>query len=206
MTMTNKGIAIFYEKVQELLKAIDISSNRFGGEIPESIGNLRGLHFLNLSNNVLTGHIPPSLANLTELESLDLSKNNLSGEIPQQLTQLTFLGFFNVSNNLLTGPIPQGDQFGTFGNSSYEGNSGLCDRPLSKNCEDSNASPAPPSLIPADQSQESGSLFQFGWEILVVVVVGYASGLVVGVTIGHIVITKKLDWFMNIFGIKQLAR
>ncbi|XP_042973975.1 receptor-like protein 7 [Carya illinoinensis] len=96
MTMTNKGIAIFYKKVQELLKAIDISSNRFGGEIPESIGNLRGLHLLNLSNNVLTSHIPPSLANLTELESLDLSKNNLSGEIPQQLTQLTFLGFFNV--------------------------------------------------------------------------------------------------------------
>ncbi|KAG2719539.1 hypothetical protein I3760_03G270700 [Carya illinoinensis] len=200
MTMTNKGIAVFYEKVQELLKAIDLSSNRFGGEIPESIGNLRGLSLLNLSNNVLTGHIPLSLANLTELESLDLSKNNFSGEIPQQLTQLTFLGFFNVSNNLLTGPIPQGDQFGTFGNNSFEGNSGLCGRPLSKNCEDSNAYlPAPPS-ISVDQSQESGSAFEFGWEILVVVVVGYAFGQVVGVTIGHIVITRKHDWFMNIFG------
>ncbi|KAG6662971.1 hypothetical protein CIPAW_03G279600 [Carya illinoinensis] len=200
MTMTNKGIAVFYEKVQELLKAIDLSSNRFGGEIPESIGNLRGLSLLNLSNNVLTGLIPLSLANLTELESLDLSKNNLSGEIPQQLTQLTFLGFFNVSNNLLTGPIPQGDQFGTFGNNSFEGNSGLCGRPLSKNCEDSNAYlPAPPS-ISVDQSQESGSAFEFGWEILVVVVVGYAFGQVVGVTIGHIVITRKHDWFMNIFG------
>ncbi|KAG6662970.1 hypothetical protein CIPAW_03G279500 [Carya illinoinensis] len=206
MTMTNKGVAVFYEKVQELFKAIDISSNKFGGEISESIENLKGFHLHNLSNNVLTGHIPPSLANLTELESLDLSENNLSGEIPQQLTQLTFLGFFNVSNNLLTGPIPQGNQFGTFGNNSYEGNSELCGRPLSKNFEDSNASPAPPSLFPVDQSQKSGSPFQFGWEILVVVVVGYASGLVVGVTIGHIVITRKRDWFMNIFGIKQLAR
>ncbi|XP_042973194.1 receptor-like protein 6 [Carya illinoinensis] len=200
MTMTNKGVAVFYEKVLELFKAIDISSNRFGGEIPESIENLRGFRLLNLSNNVLTGHIPPSLANLTELESLDLSKNNFSGEIPQQLTQLTFLEFFNVSNNLLTGPIPQGDQFGTFGNNSFEGNSGLCGRPLSKNCEDSNAYlPAPPS-ISVDQSQESGSAFEFGWEILVVVVVGYAFGQVVGVTIGHIVITRKHDWFMNIFG------
>ncbi|XP_042973974.1 putative receptor like protein 25 [Carya illinoinensis] len=202
MTMTNKGIALFYEKVQDLFKAIDISSNRFGGEIPESIGNLRGLHLLNLSNNVLTGHIPQSLANLTELESLDLSENNLSGEIPQQLTQLTFLGFFNVSNNLLTGPIPQGNQFGTFGNNSFEGNSELCGRPLSKDCEDSNALPTPPS-ISIDQSQESGSAFEFGWKVIVV---GYAFGLVVGVTIGHIVITRKRDWFMNIFGIKQLAR
>ncbi|KAF5482601.1 hypothetical protein F2P56_003159 [Juglans regia] len=197
MTMTNKGIAVFYEKVHELLKAIDISSNRFGGEIPESIENLRGLHLLNLSNDVLTGHIPPSLANLTELESLDLSENNFSGEIPQQLTQLNFLGFFNVSNNLLTGPIPQGEQFGTFENNSYEGNSRLCGRPLSKDCADSNASPAPPS-ISVDQTQESESPFQFGWEI---VAVGYAFGLVVGVTIGHIVLTRKHDWFM-----KQLAR
>ncbi|XP_042973192.1 receptor like protein 22-like [Carya illinoinensis] len=204
MTLTNKGVAVFYEKVLELFKAIDISSNRFGGEIPESIENLRGFRLVNLSNNVLTGHIPLSLANLTELESLDLSENNLSGEIPQQLTQLTFLGFFNVSNNLLTGPIPQGNQFGTFGNNSYEGNSELCGRPLSKDCEDSNAYlPAPPS-ISVDQSQESGSAFEFGWEILVVVVVGYAFGQVVGVTIGHIVITRKHDWFMNIFGKNSL--
>ncbi|KAG6662978.1 hypothetical protein CIPAW_03G280300 [Carya illinoinensis] len=204
MTMTNKGVTVFYEKVLELFKAIDISSNRFGGEIPESIENLRGFRLLNLSNNVLTGHIPLSLANLTELESLDLSENNLSGEIPQQLTQLTFLGFFNVSNNLLTGPIPQGNQFGTFGNNSYEGNSELCGRPLSKDCEDSNAYlPAPPS-ISVDQSQESGSAFEFDWEILVVVVVGYAFGQVVGVTIGHIVITRKHDWFMNIFGKNSL--
>jgi Leucine-rich repeat (LRR) protein len=97
MTMTNKGEIMFYEKVQELLMVVDISRNRFDGEISKFIENLRGFQLLNLSNNALTGHIPPSLGSLTELEALDLSQNMLSGKIPQQLTQLTFLEFFNVS-------------------------------------------------------------------------------------------------------------
>uniref|UniRef100_A0A2N9GYY2 Leucine-rich repeat-containing N-terminal plant-type domain-containing protein n=1 Tax=Fagus sylvatica TaxID=28930 RepID=A0A2N9GYY2_FAGSY len=97
----------FLRKVQEFFRAIDISSNMFVGEIPESIGDLlKGLHMLNLSNNILTGYIPPSLGNLMTLESLDLSQNRLSGEIPPQLAQLTFLEWFNVSHNNLTGSIP----------------------------------------------------------------------------------------------------
>jgi hypothetical protein len=83
MIMTNKGNIMFYEKVQELFTAIDFSNNKFVGEIPKSIGNLKGVQLLNLSNNYLTGHIPSSLGNLTELETLDLSQNKLSGEIPQ---------------------------------------------------------------------------------------------------------------------------
>jgi Leucine-rich repeat (LRR) protein len=111
MVMTNKGNDIFYEKVQEALIAIDLSSNRFVGEIPESIGNLNGVQLLSLSNNALTGHISSSLGNLTKLETLDLSQNMLLGEIPQQLIQLIFLAVFNVSHNNLMGPIPQGKQF-----------------------------------------------------------------------------------------------
>ncbi|KAL4595646.1 hypothetical protein ACB092_12G106800 [Castanea dentata] len=83
--------------VQEIFTALDFSSNRFAGDIPESIGNIKVLHLLNLSNNMLTGCIPPTLGNLAELESLDLSQNKLIGEIPQQL--LTFLESFNVSHN-----------------------------------------------------------------------------------------------------------
>ncbi|KAM4119554.1 hypothetical protein ACJW30_03G068800 [Castanea mollissima] len=108
LEMTNKGIKTLYQKIQDHLVAIDLSSNKFDGAISEVIGNLKGLHLLNISNNILTGPIPPSLGNLMELESLDLSQNGLSGEIPQQLLQLTFLAFFNASNNHLTGPIPQG--------------------------------------------------------------------------------------------------
>jgi hypothetical protein len=76
MMMTNKGNNLFYEKVLEVFTAIDFSSNRFVGEIPVSIGNLKGALLLNLSNNNLTCHIPSSLGNLVELEALDLCHKN----------------------------------------------------------------------------------------------------------------------------------
>ena len=153
MVMTNKGNDVFYPKVQEVFIAIDFSSNKFVGKIPESIGNLKGAQLLNLSNNVLAGHIPSSLGNLTKLEVLDFSQNKLSGEIPQQLTQLTFLAVFNVCHNHLMGPIPQGEQFDTFENSSFEGNPRLCGRPLTRKCENSSIS---------QESQDSESPFEFG--------------------------------------------
>ena len=83
MMMTNKGVDTIYEEVQEIYMALDFSSNRFVGAIPESIGNIKVLHLLNLSNNILTGHIPLTLGNLVKLESLDLSQNKLVDEILQ---------------------------------------------------------------------------------------------------------------------------
>ncbi|KAL4654911.1 hypothetical protein ACB092_01G414000 [Castanea dentata] len=195
--MTNKGVVTIYMKVQELFTALDFSSNRFVGDIPESIGNLnlKGLRLLNISNNILTGHIPQSLINFVDLESLDLSQNKLFGEIPQNLTQLTFLAFFNVSNNHLMGPIPQGKQFNTFPSNSFEGNLGLCGSPLTKKCKNYEVSLPSPST--PEESQDSGSPFQFGWKI---VLIGYEFGLVVGVTIGHIVSARNPDLLMKTFG------
>ena len=132
--MMIKGMLREYENIPYNLMNIDLSSNKFDGGIPKSIGGLVGLYSLNLSNNALAGPIPTSLANLTQLEALDLSQNKLLGEIPQQLTQLTFLAVFSVSHNHLTGPIPQGKQFNTFSNSSFDGNPGLCGSPLSRVC------------------------------------------------------------------------
>ena len=77
MKITNKGLDMAYDEVPEIFRVIDVSSNRFVGEIPNFIGDLKGLQMLNLSNNFLTGHIPPSLGNLTMLESLDLYQNRL---------------------------------------------------------------------------------------------------------------------------------
>ncbi|XP_059449476.1 receptor-like protein 43 [Corylus avellana] len=99
ITITNKGIMLKYEKIPDVLRVIDFSSNRFEGEIPCVLGSLKGLHLLNLSNNALTGHIPLSLGNLTQVESMDFSQNKLSGMIPAQLAELNFLASFNVSNN-----------------------------------------------------------------------------------------------------------
>ena len=189
MIMINKGVMTLYEKIQEFLTAIDLSSNRFEGGIPDALGDLKELYLLNLSNNFLTGRIPPSLSNLKGLEALDLSQNKLSGEIPVQLAQLTFLAVFNVSHNLLSGPIPRGNQFETFDSTSFDENSGLCGKPLSKKCGNGED-----SLPEPKEDEGSGSPLEFGWTV---VVIGYASGLVSGAILGCVMNTRKYEWLVK---------
>ncbi|CAK7357321.1 unnamed protein product [Dovyalis caffra] len=198
MQMTNEGNKMDYARILEIFIVLDLLCNKFEGEIPEVIGNLKGLRLLNLSNNIISGLIPSSIGNLAKLEALDLSHNNLSGEIPQQFVQLTFLEFFNVSRNHLTGPIPRGNQFDTFQNNSFYGNSGLWGVSLSKKCENlDQASPAPSPAAPSHEPLE------LDWKF---VVVGYGFGFVIGVVMGHIVTKGKHDWFMKTFRIRQQRR
>ncbi|OMP05871.1 hypothetical protein COLO4_08498 [Corchorus olitorius] len=200
MTMTNKGVETKYDKIQEFLVAIDLSSNGFEGSIPQDIQIPKGLELLNFSNNFLSGPIPPSLAKLSNLESLDLSQNSLSGKIPQELAaQLSFLAFLNVSYNQLIGPIPQGKQFATFDNNSFGGNPRLCGKPLSKECY-SEASP-PPRL--SSKTDGGDSLFEFGWKI---VALGYGVGVVVGLILGITFNPRKHKWFVKYFWGKPLQR
>ena len=190
VTMKNKGMQRFYEKIPDIFMAIDFSGNNFKGQIPTSIGSLTGLHLLNLGSNNLTGHIPSSMGNLIQLESLDLSQNKLSGEIPWQLSRMTFLEFFNASHNRLTGRIPQGKQFATLENASFDGNLGLCGSPLSRECGSSEASP------PTLSSSKQGSTSEFDWKIILM---GYGSGLVIGFSIGYSLTSWKHEWFVKTF-------
>ena len=166
MTLTNKGKKTKYSKIQDFFVAIDLSGNKFEGEIPQILGNLKALHMLNISKYILTSFILSSLATLTNLESLDLSQNMLVGEIPPQLVELTFLAFLNVSHNNLTGAIPQGKQFLTFQNSSFDGNVELCGSPSSKRCANSDDPPTPPSNFEATQGSKFP--FEFGWKVVAV--------------------------------------
>ncbi|KAK3410978.1 hypothetical protein EUGRSUZ_J03001, partial [Eucalyptus grandis] len=196
MTIINKGIAMEYEKILEYLNVIDLSSNNFIGEIPNSVGSLTELRLLNISNNNLTGPIPSSLANLIQLESLDLSSNKLSGMIPPALTHLIFLAFFNVSDNHLSGPIPQANQFTTFENNSYGGNFGLCGGPLTKKCGNPVETPlAPPSSAFAEE--DSGTWFEeLDWKI---VLIGFGGGLVIGVVMGLTTTSRIERWFLRLY-------
>ncbi|KAL7250513.1 hypothetical protein ACSBR1_012515 [Camellia fascicularis] len=100
-----KGHEIEYSRILTVISIIDLSSNKFIGEILKSIGRLNSLRDLNLSHNNLKGQIPTSLGNLSNLESLDLSSDQLV-RIPQQLTSLMFLAVLNLSYNQLVGQIP----------------------------------------------------------------------------------------------------
>ncbi|XP_062115639.1 receptor-like protein 48 [Humulus lupulus] len=189
-TFVMKSVATSYGKIPANLAVIDLSSNNFSGQIPESIGSLKALYSLNLSNNALTGHIPPSLGTLTELESLDLSQNQLSGKIPQQLAELKFLQKFDVSYNNLIGLIPQENQFHTFENTSFEGNQGLCGDPLWKKCE--NGLLPPSSAL--DKDADSNFSIELDWKFALA---GLVSGLVIGVSLGEMVIPRtRLAWLI----------
>ncbi|XP_058111885.1 receptor-like protein 7 [Magnolia sinica] len=159
VSVVNKGLMMEVVKILTAFTVVDLSKNKFHGNIPKSIGDLKSLLVLNMSNNGLTGGIPTSLQNLRDLESLDLSHNKLSGEIPWQLTELTFLAVLNLSQNFLVGKIPQNQQFLTFNNESFKDNLGLCGPPLSKNCED--AENAPPFTLSTLQSER-----KYDWELM----------------------------------------
>ena len=85
---------------------LDLNYNRLSGEIPAELGSLTGLGYLDLHQNQLSGEIPSELGSLTNLTSLDLSSNQLSGEIPAELGSLTNLTRLYLLHNHLSGEIP----------------------------------------------------------------------------------------------------
>ncbi|GAU42402.1 hypothetical protein TSUD_324570 [Trifolium subterraneum] len=195
MTVATKGIKITLVKIPTIFVIIDLSRNKFEGEIPNVIGELHTLIGLNISYNRLTGPIPKSMGNLTNLEWLDLSSNMLTSHIPAELTNLGFLEFLNLSNNHLVEEIPKGKQFNTFSNESYEGNLGLCGFPLSKKC---GLELEPRHFPPSTNNIWSEEKFEFGWKA---VAIGYGCGFVIGIGLGCFVfLIGKPRWLVMIFG------
>ena len=80
--------------------------NNLVGTIPDALGSLTNLTFLNLRSNNLSGTIPIELGNLTEVTYLNLSYNNLTGSIPSELGQLNNLVHLSLNFNSLSGNIP----------------------------------------------------------------------------------------------------
>lgn len=117
------------------LQKLDLSNNRLSGTIPRRLCSwLPFLVSLDLSNTQLNGEIPPELAECRFVNSLVLSDNRLSGQIPVQLSSLGRLVTFSVSNNDLTGRIPSFFTSPSYSTDDFNGNKGLCGRPLSSPC------------------------------------------------------------------------
>ncbi|KAL6003303.1 hypothetical protein ACLOJK_023526 [Asimina triloba] len=183
--VSSKGLELELLKILTIFKSVDLSNNKFEGELPKEIGALKLLRVLNISNNHLTGQIPASIGNLSQLESLDLSENQLSGVIPPQLSQLTFLAVLNLSDNQLVGSIPTGPQLQTFSNDSFLGNPQLCGMPLSRDCSSESADEAPPaSATEGEESSEGG----FDWE-LIFAGLGFGGGM--GMIVGPLLFWRE---------------
>uniref|UniRef100_A0A7N0SV67 non-specific serine/threonine protein kinase n=1 Tax=Kalanchoe fedtschenkoi TaxID=63787 RepID=A0A7N0SV67_KALFE len=89
------------------LRIVSIAVNRFGGMIPNSIGNLSSkIEHLLMGSNMISGHIPAEIGNLTSLVGLGMENNSLTGEIPSSIGNLLRLQLLSLGRNRLQGTIP----------------------------------------------------------------------------------------------------
>ncbi|KAF5814292.1 putative leucine-rich repeat domain superfamily [Helianthus annuus] len=185
------GLYYYYigarEPILTTISGIDLSSNKFEGEIPKVIGNLKSLRLLNLSHNNFIGQIPHALGNLFDIKALDLSWNRLEGEIHQSLTKLPFLAVLNLSQNHLVGRIPEGHQFNTFAEDTYYGNPGLCGLPLPTHIHCKHLS--------SPQVETKGGV----WIYMEPVMLGLGCGTLLGLVWGYRMLsTGRPKWFNEI--------
>ncbi|CAN4077073.1 unnamed protein product [Withania somnifera] len=196
ITVTTKGRDLKLVRILTVYTTIDLSSNKFEGHIPSILGDLIALRVLNLSHNGLQGHMPPSVGSLSVVESFDLSFNQLSGEIPQQLASLTSLSYLNLSYNHLQGCIPQGPQFATFQKNSYEGNVELRGFPVSKGCGNDRVPETNYTISMLDDQESNYEFLNDFWKAALM---GYASGLCIGLSIVYFMIsTGNPKWLARL--------
>ncbi|XP_054814766.1 receptor-like protein EIX2 isoform X2 [Prosopis cineraria] len=93
----------------EHLNYLDLSGNNFSySHIPEFLGSMKQLRYLNLFDSHFSGMIPHHLGDggLPQLRILRMSQNLLCGDIPPSLCKLHRLGILDLSGSNLSGSIP----------------------------------------------------------------------------------------------------
>ncbi|CAN6566857.1 unnamed protein product [Malus baccata var. baccata] len=155
------------------------------GFLPEIYTSTSSLRLIDVSHNQLRGELPRSLGNCTTLEFIDLSYNKFSDVFPIWLRALPELKLLAMHHNAFYGLIEEPDQ----DNVEY-----FPEQVSSQNIFSGNVMRG----VTRNQSKymkvDTGS-FEFDWKF---VLAGLGSGLVVGVVLSDVVITKKHEWFVEI--------
>ena len=113
------------------MTGLDLSYlSELSGPIPSDISALVPLATsIDLSGNKFSGDIPAALGNCSYLISLKLDNNTFSGQIPQELVQLNRISYISFANNKLTGQVPA-FRYGSATVDSYANDRGLGGGPL----------------------------------------------------------------------------
>ncbi|XP_050211308.1 putative receptor-like protein kinase At3g47110 [Mercurialis annua] len=89
------------------LQFLGLANNHFGGELPDSIGNLSTqLQLLTIGDNSIHGSIPTAIQNLVNLVALGFEGNRLSGNVPAVIGKLQSLEALHLNRNRFSGLIP----------------------------------------------------------------------------------------------------
>ena len=89
------------------LTRFSLMENNLEGSIPEDLGRITNMDYLELSFNKLTGTIPSSLYNLSSLLDFQFMSNQLLGTIHLDIgLAFPHLIELYVADNRFTGPIP----------------------------------------------------------------------------------------------------
>ncbi|XP_037497416.1 putative receptor-like protein kinase At3g47110 isoform X1 [Jatropha curcas] len=88
------------------LSAIELSSSRLKGVLPNSKANLSSLNFLSIGNNQIYGELPQWFFTLASLTTMSIQFNQISGIIPAEIGTLEKIQRIYLDHNRLSGPVP----------------------------------------------------------------------------------------------------
>ncbi|XP_006849388.2 phytosulfokine receptor 2 [Amborella trichopoda] len=93
-----------------MIQVMDLSENRFSGELKLGLGNCTSLRELYMGFNALAGRLPYDVFTLLSLKELSIPANNFFGRFSERVSNLSSLVSLVIFGNRFFGPLP--DVFG----------------------------------------------------------------------------------------------
>ena len=88
------------------LKQLYMGGNQISGKFPAELGRLVGLILLTMESNYFEAIIPTTFGKFQKMQVLSLSENKLSGDIPPFIGNLSQLFKLILNHNMFQGSIP----------------------------------------------------------------------------------------------------